>query len=59
MARQLFLTTLALGAFALAAWVLIAALRADAVTGEVFFAIMPLLMLGGIAWNARARGPKP
>ncbi len=53
------MTALALAAFGLSAWILLKALVAEALTGQVFFAVMPLLMLGGLAWNARARDPNP
>ncbi|MGH1369343.1 MAG: hypothetical protein ACRBCL_12070 [Maritimibacter sp.] len=59
MTRRIFMTALALAAFGLSAWILLKALVAEALTGQVFFAVMPLLMLGGLAWNARARDPNP
>lgn len=49
--RRLFLLALAGGSAVAALWVLIAAIRADALSGQVFFALMPLLMLFGIAWQ--------
>jgi hypothetical protein len=49
--RRLFLLALAGGSAVAALWVLVAAIRADALSGQVFFALMPLLMLFGIAWQ--------
>lgn len=49
--RKIFLALLALVSAGLAGWVLIAALVADELSGQVFFAVMPLAMLFGIAWN--------
>ncbi|SMH58108.1 hypothetical protein [Maritimibacter sp. HL-12] len=49
--RRLFFLALAGGSALAAIWVLVAAIRADALSGEVFFALMPLLMLFGIAWQ--------
>jgi hypothetical protein len=59
MTRRIFMTGLAVVAFGLGGSILITALIADALTGQVFIAVMPLLILGGIAWNGRARDPKP
>ena len=49
--RRAFLVLLALASAAGAAWVLIAAVRAHALSGQVFFAILPLAMLFGLAWK--------
>ncbi len=50
-ARRIFLVLLALASAGATLWVLAAAVRADKLTGQVFFAVMPLLMLFGIAWK--------
>jgi len=49
--RRLFFLALAGLSAAAALWVLVAALRADQLTGQVFFAVLPLVMLFGIAWS--------
>lgn len=49
--RRAFLWALAIASAGLALWVLGAALVADKLTGQVFFAILPLVMLFAIAWN--------
>ncbi len=49
--RKVLLVLLAVGSAGAALWVLIAAIRAEALSGQVFFAIMPLAMLFGIAWS--------
>lgn len=51
LSRRLVLVVLALGSAALAIWVLIAAAEAGKLSGQVFFALMPLAMLFGIAWK--------
>ncbi len=50
-ARRLFLWLLAAVSAAAAIWVLVAAMRAEALSGQVFFAVLPLLMLFSIAWR--------
>ncbi|GGD29230.1 hypothetical protein [Sinisalibacter lacisalsi] len=49
--RRLFFLALAGGSAAAALWLLASAIRADALSGQVFFALMPLAMLFGIAWQ--------
>ena len=49
--RQVFLGLLALLSAGAALWVLLAAARAGRLDGQVFFAIMPLALLFGVAWK--------
>jgi fucose permease len=51
MSRRLLLALLALASVGGALWVLVAAARADALSGQVFFAVLPLAMLFGLAWR--------
>jgi hypothetical protein len=55
-ARRVFLLALAGGSAGLALWVLVAAALADKLSGQVFFAILPLVMLFGIAWRGLTGG---
>jgi hypothetical protein len=55
--RRLFLGLLALASAAGAVWILFAATQAGALTGQVFFAILPLAMLFGIAWRGLTGRP--
>lgn len=50
-ARRLFLWALAGVSAGAALWLLVAAIRADALSGQVFFALLPLVMLFSIAWR--------
>ena len=49
--RRLFFLALAGLSAAGAVWVLVAAIRAEQLTGQVFFAMLPLLMLFAISWQ--------
>ena len=49
--RRIFLTLLALLSGGAALWVLIEAALYDKLSGQVFFAVLPLVMLFGIAWK--------
>lgn len=55
--RRLFLLALAGGSAAAALWVLVAAIRADALSGQVLFALAPLAMLFGVAWQKLTEKP--
>lgn len=50
-ARRLSLWGLAGGSAGATLWVLVAALRAKALSEQVFFAMLPLAMLFSIAWR--------
>jgi hypothetical protein len=55
-ARKVFLTLLALGSGGLALWVLFEAVVSDHLTGQVFYAIVPLVMLVSVAVNGLKKG---
>lgn len=49
--RRIFLGLLALASAAGAVWVLVAAAMAEKLSGQVLFAVLPLVMLFGLAWK--------
>lgn len=53
--RRIFLIVLALATAGATLWVLITAIMAEKLTGQVFFAVLPLIMLFGIAWTGLTR----
>ncbi|MAM61122.1 hypothetical protein [Maritimibacter sp. UBA3975] len=50
--RRILLTLLALASAGLAAYVLIEAILTEHLTQQVFYAVLPLVLLFSIAWNA-------
>lgn len=55
MARRLLLASLALASALLAGFVLVEAALTDHLTGQIFFAVLPLLMLFAISWKGLRR----
>lgn len=55
--RRIFLILLALASGGATLWVIAAAAMAEKLTGQVFFAVLPLVMLFGLAWNGLTRKP--
>lgn len=53
--RRIFLALLALASVGLAAYVLIEAVVTDHLTQQVFYAILPLILLFSIAWNGLSK----
>ncbi len=51
-----FLLALILGAAGLSVWVVFLAVRADALGGSVFRALVPLLILASVAMRALRKG---
>lgn len=50
--RRAFMALLLAGSVGLAGWILFLAARSGHLSGQVFFTLLPFLMLAGIAWRA-------
>lgn len=50
--RKLFMVALLLGSLGLGGWVLFAATTSGHLSSQVFWSLLPFLMLAGIAWRA-------
>lgn len=55
--RRIFLILLALATAGATVWVIFAAAMAEKLSGQVFFAVLPLVMLFGVAWTGLTRKP--